>query len=74
MHRLGSRTASALPVRGIVVALTSIALALASPAFAVAEPADDLSRARSELSRLTDELELAQSAADETADELASTQ
>ncbi len=74
MHRLGRRTASALSVRGIVVALTSIALALASPAFAAAEPADDLSRARSELSRLTDELELAQSAADETADELASTQ
>lgn len=74
MHRLGRRTASALPAHGIVVALTSIALALASPAFAAAEPADDLSRARSELSRLTDELELAQSAADETADELASTQ
>ena len=74
MHRLGRRAASALPVRGIVVALTFIALSLASPAFAAAEPADDLSRARSELSRLTDELELAQSAADETADELASTQ
>lgn len=74
MHRLGRRAASALPVRGIVVALTFIALALASPAFAAADPADDLSRARSELSRLTDELELAQSAADETADELASTQ